>query len=108
VGEEGAGETAVELLAAGKVALVVNTPRGLGSRADGAYIRTAAAAHRVPCLTTVAAALAAAEGVADWADNPMQVCSLQEWLSNPPEYGSMGGQSPPMKLPTLPPGSDAR
>ncbi len=96
VGEEGAGETAVELLAAGKVALVVNTPRGLGPRADGAYIRTAAAAHRVPCLTTVAAALAAAEGVADWAVNPMRVVSLQEWLA-----------APPLKPPTLPPGSDA-
>ncbi|HEV2071278.1 MAG TPA: carbamoyl-phosphate synthase large subunit, partial [Acidimicrobiales bacterium] len=80
VGAEGSGETAVELLAAGKVALVVNTPRGRGPRADGDYIRTAAAAHRVPCLTTVAAAQAAASGVADWAANPMQVCSLQEWL----------------------------
>jgi carbamoyl-phosphate synthase large subunit len=82
VGEEGSGPTAVELLAAGKVALVVNTPRGRGPRADGDYIRTAAAVHRVPCLTTVAAALAAAEGVGDWASHPFSVRSLQEWLGD--------------------------
>ncbi len=80
VGEEGSRPTAVELLAAGKVALVVNTPRGQGSRADGDYIRFAAAAHRVPCLTTVAAARAAAEGVGDWARHPFAARSLQEWL----------------------------
>ncbi|HWH35776.1 MAG TPA: carbamoyl-phosphate synthase large subunit [Acidimicrobiales bacterium] len=80
VGEHDAEVTAVELLAAGKVALVVNTPRGHGPRADGAYIRSAAAAHRVPCLTTVAAALAAAEGVGDWAAHPFAVRSLQEWV----------------------------
>ena len=33
---------AVELIARGKVQLVVNTPRGLGPRADGQHIRTAA------------------------------------------------------------------
>ncbi|MBW3573236.1 MAG: hypothetical protein KY450_00005, partial [Actinobacteria bacterium] len=64
----------------GKVALVVNTPRGRGPRADGDYIRSAAAVHRVPCLTTVAAALAAANGMADWAEYPLAVRSLQEWL----------------------------
>ncbi|CAN5152050.1 carbamoyl-phosphate synthase large subunit [soil metagenome] len=115
VGEDGAGETAVELLAGGKVALVVNTPRGRGPRADGDYIRTAAAAHRVPCLTTVAAALAAAEGMRDWAANPFSVRSLQEWLANPPECRSVGGQAdtaggaaPPQQAPHAPPARDAR
>ena len=50
---------------AGKVALVVNSPRGRGARADGAYIRRAANVHRVPCLTTAAAAVAAAESTVD-------------------------------------------
>jgi carbamoyl-phosphate synthase large subunit len=55
---EGIGQDAVDLISSGKVDLVVNSPRGRGARADG---RTSAAAnvHRVPCLTTVAAALAA-------------------------------------------------
>jgi carbamoyl-phosphate synthase large subunit len=35
VGEEGVASDAVDLIAQGKVQLVVNTPRGLGPRADG-------------------------------------------------------------------------
>ncbi len=96
VGSDGQGETAVELIAAGKVALVVNTPRGRGPRADGDYIRSAAAVHRVPCLTTVAAALAAANGMADWAEYPLRVRSLQEWLEcASAEDGTAGGQGSP-------------
>ncbi|MDQ3570080.1 MAG: carbamoyl-phosphate synthase large subunit, partial [Actinomycetota bacterium] len=52
--EQHGGLTAVDLIASGKVQLVVNTPKGMGSRADGAYIRTAAHVHKIPCLTTVA------------------------------------------------------
>ncbi|HZB71806.1 MAG TPA: carbamoyl phosphate synthase large subunit, partial [Acidimicrobiales bacterium] len=75
---EGSTTTAVDLLGGGKIDLVVNTPRGRGPRADGDYIRSAAAHHGVPCLTTVAAALAAAEGMADRARHPLEVRSLQE------------------------------
>jgi carbamoyl-phosphate synthase large subunit len=78
VGEEGLAADAVELIAGGKVQLVVNTPRGRGSRADGAHIRATALAHHVPCLTTLAAARAAAAGIADWAAHPLAVRSLQE------------------------------
>ena len=59
------GETAVDLLEAGRIDLVINCPRGRGSRADGDYIRAAAASNRVPLLTTSAAAVAAAEGILD-------------------------------------------
>jgi len=76
---EAVGTDAVELLSSGKVDLVVNTPRGRGPRADGAYIRTAANVHNVPCLTTVAAALAAAGGIVDWAMHGLSVRSLQEF-----------------------------
>jgi pyridoxine 5'-phosphate synthase PdxJ len=34
--------------------------------------------HGVPCLTTVAAARAAAAGIADWAGHRLTVRSLQE------------------------------
>jgi len=78
VGEEGLAADAVELIAGGKVQMVVNTPRGRGPRADGTHIRSAAMAHRVPCLTTLAAARAAAAGIADWAAHPLSVRSLQE------------------------------
>jgi len=70
---------AVDLIAAGKIDLVVNTPRGRGPRADGAYIRLAANVHGIPCLTTAAAALAAAAGVADWSAHGLRVRSLQEF-----------------------------
>ncbi|MDQ3384896.1 MAG: carbamoyl-phosphate synthase large subunit [Actinomycetota bacterium] len=79
VGVDGNDPTAVDLLAAGKVDLVINTPKGFGPRADGHYIRAAAAVHRVPCITTVAAALAAANGMADWAGHTLAVRSIQEW-----------------------------
>jgi carbamoyl-phosphate synthase large subunit len=71
--------TAPERIARGEIHLVVNTPRGLGSRGDGAYIRTAANVNNVPCLTTMAAALAAAGGIADWASLGLSVRSLQEY-----------------------------
>ena len=73
------GEDAVELISSGKVDLVVNTPRGSGPRADGAHIRRAAVRHRVACVTTVAAALAAAAGIAEWSTSEPTVRSLQEY-----------------------------
>ncbi len=77
VGETGAAD-AVDLISSGRVQLVVNTPRGRGPRADGIHIRSAALMHKVPCLTTVAAARAAAAGMADWRRHGLSVVSLQE------------------------------
>jgi carbamoyl-phosphate synthase large subunit len=57
---------------------VVNTPRGRGPRADGAHIRRAAHQYKVPLLTTVAAARAAAAGVLERGKQPFTVKSLQE------------------------------
>jgi carbamoyl-phosphate synthase large subunit len=82
VGEEGAGVDGVELIRSGKVQLVVNTPRGVGPRADGAHIRQAANVAQVACLTTVAAARAAAAGIADRARHPFVVRSLQEYQAD--------------------------
>jgi carbamoyl-phosphate synthase large subunit len=79
VGERRGHADAVELIRSGQVQLVVNTPRGMGPRADGAHIRRAANVHNVACLTTIAAARAAAAGIADWATHPLSVLSLQEY-----------------------------
>ncbi len=76
--EASGGETAVGLIEAGRISLVINTPRGRGARADGAYIRTAAAQAGVPLVTTVAAARAAARGLRDWNEHQLTVRSLQE------------------------------
>ena len=70
---------AVDLIATGQVDLVVNTPRGRGPRADGDHIRRAAIRHKVPCITTVAAALAASAGIAEQAAHEPIVRSLQEY-----------------------------
>jgi carbamoyl-phosphate synthase large subunit len=78
VGEE-VGVDAVDLISSGKVDLVVNTPRGRGPRADGMHIRRAAIVHGVACITTVAAAIAAAAGIAEEAQRDAEVRSLQEY-----------------------------
>jgi carbamoyl-phosphate synthase large subunit len=76
---EAVGVDAVELIASGKVDLVVNTPRGRGPRADGIHIRQTATVHGVPCVTTVAAAIAAAAGIAESTTREPVVRSLQEY-----------------------------
>ncbi len=75
---DGAGDSAVDLIERGELDLVINTPRGQGARADGAYIRTAAAQAGVPLVTTVAAGRAVARGLAGWDDDQLVVRSVQE------------------------------
>ncbi len=77
--DEEAGVDAVELIGSGQVQLVVNTPRGRGPRADGMHIRRSALANGVACVTTVAAAMAAAQGIAELAERAPTVRSLQEY-----------------------------
>ncbi len=77
--QDGNGVTAVDLIAAGKISFVVNTPRGRVGRSDGEQIRKAASLHRVSCVTTVDAALAAAEGMAEREGEVVTVKSLQEY-----------------------------
>jgi carbamoyl-phosphate synthase large subunit len=87
LGEPG-GTDAVELIDSGRIQLVVNSPRGRGPRADGAYIRAAAGVAHVPCLTTAAAALAAATGMADWSTHDLKVRNLQEIHAGAPTTAS--------------------
>ena len=47
-----------------EIHLVINTPRGKASKADDSYIRKAAIRYKVPYITTMAAARAAAKGIA--------------------------------------------
>ena len=77
--ETSPGEDSVHLIAAGRIQLVVNTPRGRGAQIDGRHIRAAARTHHVPCLTTVAAARAAATGLREWLASDLQVRPLQEF-----------------------------
>ncbi len=52
---------------------------GRGPRADGMHIRRAAIVHGVACITTVAAAVAAAAGITEEAEREPDVRSLQEY-----------------------------
>jgi len=66
------------LLAAGEIALVVNTTAGRRARRDAGSIRRAALEAGVPYLTTIPGAHAAAEAVATLARGPLSVRALQE------------------------------
>ena len=73
------GRDAVDLIEAGQIQLVINSPRGRGPRADGAHIRSAAGGAGLPLVTTGAAALAAAYGLRDLRGQRPTVRSLQEY-----------------------------
>ena len=73
------GRHAVDLIEAGEIQLVINSPRGRGPRADGAHIRSAAGRAGLPLVTTGAAALAAAYGLSDLHGLDPTVRSLQEY-----------------------------
>jgi carbamoyl-phosphate synthase large subunit len=76
VTEEGEGPSVVDLVRRGRCDLVINTPQGSGARTDGYRIREAALAARVPCITTLSGAAAAAEAIAHARDEV--ALSLQE------------------------------
>jgi carbamoyl-phosphate synthase large subunit len=59
--------------------LLVNTPSGRKSEQDSSNIRKAAIKYKVPYITTTAAAVAAAKGIAARRDGEPQVRSLQEY-----------------------------
>jgi carbamoyl-phosphate synthase large subunit len=72
--------TIVELLNSGEVDLVINTPVGRGTRADGWAIRTAAVQRSIPCITTTAGFSAAVEGIKALQRGDLEVLPIQEWL----------------------------
>jgi len=63
----------------GEIQLVVNTPVGKLSAHDDSYIRKSAIKYRVPYITTLAAAMAAAEGIAAYQKDHGEARSLQAY-----------------------------
>ncbi len=72
-------DDAVKLIEAGEIVLVINTPRGYGTRSDGEAIRKAANNCRVSVVTTLSAASAAVLGMIERQNRPFTVKSLQEF-----------------------------
>jgi carbamoyl-phosphate synthase large subunit len=69
---------AVDLIKGDRIQLIVNTPRGQDAIFDEKAIRRAAVLARVPTITTLAAAQAAAEGIAAMQRHRVTVYALQE------------------------------
>jgi carbamoyl-phosphate synthase large subunit len=69
---------AVDLLKAGSMNLVIYTTTGGHSFSDEQAIRRAAVSYRIPCITTISGAKAAAEAIASSRRDPIRVWSLQE------------------------------
>jgi carbamoyl-phosphate synthase large subunit len=74
--------TIVDLLNAGEIDLVINTPVGRGTRADGWAIRTAAVQRSIPCITTTAGFNAAVEGIKVLQSGELDVRPIQDWLKD--------------------------
>ncbi|MGE5423096.1 MAG: carbamoyl-phosphate synthase large subunit [Ignavibacteriales bacterium] len=65
-----------------EINLVINTPLNKRSQHDDSYIRKTAIKHKVPYITTMAAALASAKGIAAYKENHIpseKLKSLQEY-----------------------------
>lgn len=68
-----------DVITNGKVQLVVNTPKGDEDGPDDSYVRKACIKSRVSYITTMAAALASADGIlAEQKQEKNEVVSLQE------------------------------
>jgi carbamoyl-phosphate synthase large subunit len=62
-----------------RIQIVINTPIGRSSHIDDSYLRKAAIKYKVPYITTLAAALASAEGIAAGRAGRGGVRSLQSY-----------------------------
>ena len=68
----------VDIIKNRQVNLVINTPSGKTSRADGYHIRRSAVIYNVPIVTTLAAPRATVEGIKAQKSKDWSVQSLQE------------------------------
>ena len=69
----------VDAIKCGDIQLLVNTPSGSKSAQDSSDIRRAAIKYKIPYITTTAAAIAAAKGIAARREGAPKVRSLQDY-----------------------------
>ncbi|TYQ11660.1 UNVERIFIED_ORG: carbamoyl-phosphate synthase large subunit [Gordonia westfalica J30] len=80
--------TVVDIIRAGEVTMVINTPYGnSGPRVDGYEIRSAAVSVNIPCITTVQGASAAVQGIEAAINGDVAVRSIQR------RHADMAGRS---------------
>ena len=71
----------VDAIKNGGIQLVFNTTEGAQALADSRSLRRAALLHKVPYYTTLAGALAAAEGIRAYMAGDLEVRALQEYFA---------------------------
>src|SRR4051812_40031245 len=71
----------VDAIKNGDIQLVFNTTEGAGALSDSRSLRRAALLHKVPYYTTLAGAIAAAEGIKAYLGGDLEVRALQEYFS---------------------------
>ncbi|MFH1905765.1 MAG: carbamoyl-phosphate synthase large subunit [bacterium] len=62
-----------------RIQMIINTPVGRESKHDDSYIRKAAIQHKIPYITTIAAALATVEGIEAAKYGNIEIKSIQEY-----------------------------
>jgi carbamoyl-phosphate synthase large subunit len=72
-------DNVADLIRAGEIDVVVNTPQGSGPRSDGYEIRTAAVAADIPCVTTLSGLAAMVQGIEARQAGDLTVRSLQAY-----------------------------
>ena len=72
------GTTVIDLMAAGEIGLIINTPAGKRPRAHENRIRRYALARGVPCVTTMAGAHASVTGIAAEREGELRIRALQD------------------------------
>jgi carbamoyl-phosphate synthase large subunit len=71
-----------------EIQLIINTPVGKSSRRDDSYIRIMAIQHKIPYITTIAAAEASVAAITAMRRKKIVPKSLQEYHAN--GQGKMG------------------
>ena len=71
----------VDLIKNREIVLVINTPAGAVARSEEVQIRTSALQHKIPVMTTVAAAQASLEGIKSLRTHGLSVRALQDYHS---------------------------
>ncbi|HMO50953.1 MAG TPA: carbamoyl-phosphate synthase large subunit [Kiritimatiellia bacterium] len=76
---EGQSPNVLDLMKAGEVKMVINTPSSLVARADEIKIRTEAISRGIPIITTQDGASATVHAIEEVIDKDWTVCALQDY-----------------------------
>src|SRR5215204_1137920 len=71
----------VDAIKNGDIQIVFNTTEGAGALSDSRSLRRAALLHKVPYYTTLAGAMAAAEGIEAYLGGDLEVRALQDYFA---------------------------